>query len=99
MASFPSVRTPGVDELVAIAAEFGIRLTPALASSYRELIAEGIESYTRIDALPEPGLPVAYPRTPGHRPPPEENPPQRLVLALRSKAAHATGYSRARPSR
>ena len=74
MASFPSVRTPSVDELVAIAAEFGIRLTPALASSYRELIAEGIESYTRIDALPEPGLPVAYPRTPGHRPPPEENP-------------------------
>ena len=74
MPSFPNVRTPSVDELVAIAAEFGIRLTPALASSYRELIAEGIESYTRIDALPEPALPVAYPRTPGHRPPPEENP-------------------------
>ena len=54
MPSFPSVRTPSVDELVAIAGEFGIRLTPALASSYRELIAEGIESYTRIDALPEP---------------------------------------------
>ena len=59
MASFPPVRTPSVDELVAIAADFGIGLSPALASAYRALIAEGIESYTRIDVLPEPGLPVS----------------------------------------
>ena len=74
MPTFPTVRTPSVDELIALAAEFGMTLAPALASSYRELIAEGIESYTRIDALPEPGLPVAYPRRPGHRPAPEDNP-------------------------
>ena len=72
--SFPNVRTPSVDELIALAADFGMTLEPALAASYRELIAEGIESYTRIDALPEPALPVAYPRGPGHRPAPEENP-------------------------
>ena len=74
MPSFPSVRTPSVEQLIALAADFGVKLAPALASSYRELIAEGIESYTRIAALPEPGLPVAWPRSPGHRPAPEENP-------------------------
>ena len=28
---------------------------------------------TLLDELPEPGLPVKYPRTPGYRPSPEEN--------------------------
>ena len=99
MPSFPSVRTPSVDELVAIAAEFGIRLTPALASSYRELIAEGIESYTRIDALPEPGLPVAYPRKRRATARRRRRTPTTPGTGAARLRAHATGRSRARPWR
>ena len=33
-----------------------------------------IESYIRLDELTEPTLPVKYPRTPGYRPQPHENP-------------------------
>jgi amidase len=33
-----------------------------------------VQSYQRIDELPDTQLPVIYPRTPGHRPAPEDNP-------------------------
>ena len=33
-----------------------------------------VESYAHLDKLTEPTLPVKYPRTPGLRPQPEENP-------------------------
>ena len=36
-------------------------------------MAGSIASYNRLDQLPEPKLPVKYPRTPGYRPGPEEN--------------------------
>jgi amidase len=35
---------------------------------------EALASYRRLDELAEPKLPVKYPRTPGHRPGPDENP-------------------------
>jgi hypothetical protein len=74
MASFPTARAPSVDEVYALAEGFGIRLEPDAAEAYQRLIAEQIGAYSRLDALVEPALPVEYPRLPGHRPSPEENP-------------------------
>jgi amidase len=68
------VRVPTVDQLLEIAASFGMTLTPEDAASFRELMAGSISSYNRLDQLPEPKLPVQYPRTPGYRPDAKENP-------------------------
>ena len=37
-------------------------------------MAGNLASYDRLDELTEPSLPVAYPRSPGCRPQPEDNP-------------------------
>ena len=68
------VRLPSPDQLLEIAASFGMRLDLKDAESFRGLMAGSIASYNRLDQLPEPKLPVKYPRTPGYRPGPGENP-------------------------
>jgi amidase len=68
------VRLPTVDQLLEIAGSFGMTLTAEDAASFRGLMAGSIASYNRLDQLPEPKLPVKYPRSPGYRPGPEENP-------------------------
>ncbi len=68
------VRLPTVDQLLEIAGSFGMTLTSEDAASFRGLMAGSIASYNRLDQLPEPKLPVKYPRIPGYRPGAEENP-------------------------
>src|SRR5579883_1568173 len=68
------VRLPTEDQLQDIARSFGMTLTAADAASFRGLMAGSIASYNRLDELPEPKLPVKYPRLPGYRPGPQENP-------------------------
>ena len=74
MPKFPTVRTPTIEELLDIADAFGMSISVEEAESYRGMMAGTIQSYHRIDDLVEPKLPVKYPRTPGRRPTPEENP-------------------------
>jgi amidase len=47
---------------------------PEELEAYRRNIANTLESYDRLDELVEPKLPVRYPRTPGYRPEPVDNP-------------------------
>lgn len=68
------VRLPSVDQLLEIAQSFGMRLAREDAASFRGLMAGSVAAYDRLDQLPEPKLPVRYPRLPGYRPGPEENP-------------------------
>ena len=68
------VRLPSPEQLQEIAASFGMKLDVKDAESFRGLMVGSIASYNRLDQLPEPKLPVKYPRTPGYRPGPEENP-------------------------
>ncbi len=68
------VRLPTVDQVLEIAKSFGMTLTAEDAASFRGLMAGSIASYNRLDQLPEPKLPVKYPRSPGYRPGAEENP-------------------------
>jgi len=69
-----SVRLPTVDQLMDIAGGFGMSLTAEDAASFRGLMAGSVASYNRLDQLPEPKLPVKYPRVPGERPEPALNP-------------------------
>ena len=39
----------------------------------QDLMTEALQSFTRIDHLVEPTLPVKYARTPGYRPADEDN--------------------------
>ena len=68
------VKPPSIDTLAAIAASYGMDLSEEDLDSFHGLISPIMASYERLDQLPEPSLPVKYPRTPGHRPAPEDNP-------------------------
>jgi amidase len=68
------VRKPSIDDLRLAAATYHLDLTDEDLASFRDLTDGVIASYNRLDQLAEPKLPVKYPRTPGHRPSPEENP-------------------------
>ena len=68
------VKTPTPEQLAAIAAQYGFEMEPERLESFRNLIHLTLGSYARLDELAEPVPAVKYPRTPGYRPPPEENP-------------------------
>ena len=69
-----SVKSPTTDQLLAIAGSFGMHLTAEDAASFQKIMQGPLASYTRLDELAEPRLPVKYPRTPGYRPDQAENP-------------------------
>lgn len=54
--------------------ELSVVLAHEQVRDLRACMANAVLSYARVDELPDPQLPVAYPRTPGHRPAPEDNP-------------------------
>lgn len=69
-----ALRLPTAGEILEMATDFGLHLTEADALSFRGLMAGSMASYARLDELPEPKLPVRYPRTPGQAPKLGENP-------------------------
>lgn len=68
------VKTPSTEALARIAERYRFDLTPERLESFRALIHTTLGSYARLDELTEPTLPVKYPRRPGERPQPEDNP-------------------------
>ncbi len=68
------VELPTEHELLDIAESFGMTLSSSDAASFRDLMRGAIGSYNRLDEIPEPTLPVKYPRSAGHRPSAAENP-------------------------
>ncbi len=76
--SLPSIdagpRLPSIGQIQEIAADFGLDMPEADAASYQNLMRGLVKSYRRLERYPEMRPPVTYPRTPGYRPSPEENP-------------------------
>jgi amidase len=69
-----SVSMPTPKQLADVAAEVGLSLSDADIASFLGLIRPQIEAYQAVALMPD-NLPVvSYPRTPGYRPSPEENP-------------------------
>ncbi|XP_070558579.1 amidase-like isoform X1 [Ptychodera flava] len=56
-----------------IAHKFNLDVTTEELQQYQDRIALSCKAFDMVDSLPEPLLPVKYPRTPGYRPRPEEN--------------------------
>ncbi|XP_070558592.1 amidase-like [Ptychodera flava] len=69
----PSVRVPTLHKLTEIANKYDLDATRDELLQYRDFMASACKSFDVVDSLPEPLLPVKYPRTPGYRPRPEEN--------------------------
>lgn len=65
---------PSLRELRALADFYGIGLTDADAEVYRTVMQGSIRAFRRLDEFPEPRPAVEYPRTPGYRPSPGEDP-------------------------
>lgn len=67
------VSLPTPNQIKDIAEEMGLSLTEADVASFITLMAPSVVGYNVVDAMPDNLPPVKYPRTPGYRPPPEEN--------------------------
>lgn len=68
------MKKPTVNKLAQIAQQYRLDLSSEDIASFQSLMSGTIESYVRLDQLTEPSLPVKYPRKPGYRPQPHENP-------------------------
>jgi amidase len=69
-----TVRVPTSADVQRIANSFSMELSPADADSFVGLMKGVLSSYDKVDELTEPKPRVKYPRTPGHRPEPKDNP-------------------------
>ena len=65
---------PTQAEIEAIARDLGLELSPEDLATYTNLAAPMLGGLSLLDALPEGEAPIRYPRTPGTRPAPAENP-------------------------
>ncbi|WP_027582546.1 amidase [Bradyrhizobium sp. Ai1a-2] len=69
-----SVVLPTPTQLRAVAAQCGLALSDEDVASFRGLMQSSVDAYNLVAAMPDEVPPVKYPRTPGYRPSPEENP-------------------------
>src|SRR5690606_22471439 len=68
-----AVQLPTEQQLRQVAAEVGLSLSDDDVQSFIGLMRGPVAAYNVVDAMPD-NLPrVKYPRTPGYRPPPQEN--------------------------
>src|SRR3981081_10549 len=68
------VRRPSLEQLGAIALDYGFDMSDEDLSLFRDQMSGLLESCERLDQLAEPALPVRYPRTPGLRQAREDTP-------------------------
>ncbi|MBR0955265.1 amidase [Bradyrhizobium canariense] len=69
-----TVVLPTPAQLRSVAEQCGLALTDDDVASFRGLMQGSIEAYNLVGAMPDEVPEVKYPRTPGYRPSPEENP-------------------------
>jgi amidase len=82
-----AVSPPTPDQLKAIADTMGLSLTESDLTSFLGLMKPSIDGYNVVDALPDNLPAVKYPRTPGVRPQPEENPRNAWYVKTRVEGA------------
>lgn len=69
-----AVRRPSKDELLQASRELGLHLSPADLASFHALMQGQLDAYDLVDEMVAPLPEVGYPRTPGVRPEPQDNP-------------------------
>ncbi|MGH7046359.1 MAG: amidase [Stellaceae bacterium] len=71
--SSDTVKAPTTEQLRAVAAELGFTFSDDELAAHHAALLPGIGAYNELDRMTDELPPVAYPRRPGRRPPPEEN--------------------------
>lgn len=69
-----AIARPSPDQITALGADLDIDIGAAEAAEFADLMAGNLALYETLDALPDDLPPVRYPRTPGQRPAPQDNP-------------------------
>ncbi|MGF1501850.1 MAG: amidase [Paracoccaceae bacterium] len=69
-----TIRRPTPDQLDDLADDLGMTLSPEELASYHGALEGIFARYDLVEAMPDELPAVKYPRTPGYRPPAEENP-------------------------
>ncbi|MEM8794624.1 MAG: amidase [Pseudomonadota bacterium] len=82
-----TIRRPDASEIKSAAEELGIHLTKDDAESFRGLMQGLFDAYDAVDQMVEPLPGVKYPRTPGARPDPTDNPYGAWAVKSRIKGA------------
>ncbi|KAK7488412.1 hypothetical protein BaRGS_00020386 [Batillaria attramentaria] len=71
----PGLTAPAVEDLRKLNQEMKFRCTEEEIQGMAKVMGELTANFQRVSEIPDPSIPrVRYPRTPGHRPTPEENP-------------------------
>ena len=81
------VRPPTLEQVKELASWCFLNLTDEEAKEYQEIMAGALALSDRVDELPQPQFEVKYPRTPGRRPTPEEDPLNIFVTKVEVKGA------------
>ena len=72
--TLPTVKMPTLEQVRDVAAELGMNFSDADLAAHHAAFAGGVAAYNLIDQMPDELPRVTYPRTPGARPAPEDNP-------------------------
>jgi amidase len=72
--SLGTVKIPTFEQLGEVAAELGFAFSTADLTAHLEALLPAFEAYNRLDQMPDELPRVVYPRRPGRRPSPDENP-------------------------
>jgi amidase len=71
--SLDTIKVPTPEQLREVAAELGLTFDEGDLAIHREALMAAFAAYNALDRMVDELPPVAYPRRPGRRPPPEEN--------------------------
>lgn len=85
--TLPTVKMPTLEQLREMAAELGMNFSDADLAMHHAALESGIAAYNLIDQMPDELPDVKYPRTPGRRPLPEENPYNAWYVKVEIKGA------------
>lgn len=70
----PALAAPSKEQVAELARDLKFKIEEDELQEYADILAELTANYSALDDFAEPLLPVKYPRTPGYRPAPENNP-------------------------
>ena len=84
---YMTVKRPTHDQLTQITQDLGMNLSDERISEFLEVMEDTMKVYDMVDAMPDYLPTVDYPRTPGYRPGPEENPLNAWYIKCEVKGA------------
>ena len=85
--TYMTVKRPTQEQLREITLDFGMHLSDERITEFLDVMEDTMKVYDVVDAMPDYLPTVDYPRTPGYRPSPEENPLNAWYIKCEVKGA------------